>query len=59
MSPWLFNLYIDGVIREANAPVLGRGLKRVDWNDNEWELYQLLFADDAVVVSDKRESCAS
>ena len=26
MSPWLFNLYIDGVIREVNARVLGRGL---------------------------------
>ena len=42
MSPWLFNLYIDGVVREVNARVLGRGLKRVDGNDNEWELNQLL-----------------
>ena len=23
MSPWLFNLYIDGVVREVNARVLG------------------------------------
>ena len=36
MSPWLFNLYIDGVVREVNARVLGRGLKLVDGNDNEW-----------------------
>ena len=35
MSPWLFNLYIDGVVREVNARVLGRGLKLVDGNDNE------------------------
>ena len=41
MSPWLFNLYIDGVVREVNARVLGRGLKLVDGNDNEWELNQL------------------
>ena len=27
MLPWLFNLYIDGVVREVNARVLGRGLK--------------------------------
>ena len=27
MSPWLFNLYIDGVVREVNARVLGRGLR--------------------------------
>ena len=52
MSPWLFNLYIDGVVREVNARVLGRRLKLVDGNDNEWELNQLLFADDTVVVAD-------
>ena len=58
MSPWLFNLYIDGVIREVNARVLGRGLKLVDGNDNEWELNQLLFADDTVVVTDsERKLC--
>ena len=58
MSPWLFNLYIDGVIREVNARVLGRGLKLVDGNDNEWELNQLLFADDTVVVADsERKLC--
>ena len=42
MLPWVFNLYIDG---EVNARVLGRGLKLVDGNDNEWVLNQLLFAD--------------
>ena len=55
MSPWLFNLYIDGVVREVNARVLGRGLKLVDGNDNEWELNQLLFADDTVVVADSEK----
>ena len=35
MLPWLFNLYIDGAVREVNARVLGRGLKLVDGNDNE------------------------
>ena len=43
MLTWLFNLYTDGVIREVNARLLGRWLKLVDWNDNEWELNQLLF----------------
>ena len=53
MSQWLFNLYIDGVVR-----VLGKGLKLVDGNDNEWELNQLLFADDTVVVADsERKLC--
>ena len=52
MSLWLFSLYIDGVVREVNARVPGRGLKVVNGNDSEWELNQLLFADDTVVVAD-------
>ena len=55
MSPWLFNLYIDGVVREVNARVLGRGLKLIDRNENDWEMNQLLFADDTVVVADSEE----
>ena len=38
--------------------MLGRRLKLVDGNDNEWELNQLLFADDTVVVADsERKLC--
>ena len=38
--------------------MLGRGLKLVDGNDNEWELNQLLFTDDTVVVADsERKLC--
>ena len=49
---------MDGVVREVNARVLGRGLKLVDGNENEWELNQLLFADDTVVVADsERKLC--
>ena len=58
MLPCLFNFYIDGVIREVNARVLGRELKLVDGNDNERELNQLLFADDTLVVADsERKLC--
>ena len=58
MSLCLFNLYIDGVVREVKARVLGRGLKLVDGNDNEWELNQLLFVHDTVVVADsERKLC--
>ena len=27
MSPWLFNVYMDGVVREVNIRLLGRGLE--------------------------------
>ena len=38
--------------------MLGRGLKLVDGNENEWELNQLLFEDDTVVVADsERKLC--
>ena len=57
MLPWLFNLYIVGVVREVNARVLGRGLKLVEGNDNVWELNQLLFADDTVVVAEFGRVC--
>ena len=42
----------------ASVPLLGRGLKLVDGNDNEWELNQLLFVDGTVVVADsERKLC--
>ena len=55
MSPWLFNIYIDGVVREVNARVLGRGLELIDRNEDVWEMNQLLFADDTVVVADSEK----
>ncbi|XP_068250703.1 uncharacterized protein [Palaemon carinicauda] len=55
MSPWLLTLHVDGVVREVNARVLGRGLELVDEKDHEWEVNQLSFADDIVVVADAEE----
>ena len=45
MSRWLFNLYMDGVVREANARVLGIGLKLLSGDGDRFEINQLLFAD--------------
>ena len=49
MSPWLFNVYMDGVVQEANARMLGKGLIV---NVGRLEIDQLLFADDTALLAD-------
>ena len=43
MSPWLFNVYMDGVVREVNVRVLGKGLELLSVNGGRFEINQLLF----------------
>ena len=38
MSPWLFNVYMDGVVREVNVRVLGKGLELVSANGDKLEI---------------------
>ena len=52
MSPWLFNMFMDGVVREVNARVAGKGLELLKENAQKWEVCQLLFADDTALVAD-------
>ena len=55
MSPWLFNVYMDGVVREVNVRVLGKGLKLLSANGGRFEINQLLFADDTALVAASEE----
>ena len=55
MSPWLFNLYMDGVVREVNVRVLGKGLELPSANGGRFEINQRLFADDTALVADSEE----
>ena len=41
MSPWLFNVYMDGVVREVNVSVLRKGLKLLSANGGRFEINQL------------------
>ena len=55
MSPWLFTVYMDGVIREVNVRVLAKGLELRSANGFRFEINQLLFADDTAPVADSEE----
>ena len=56
MSPWLFNVYMDGVVREVNMRVQGRGLEMIDGMGRGWRMNQLLYADDTVLIDDSKEN---
>ena len=58
MSPWLFNGYIDGVVREVNVMVLGKGLELLSANGGRFEINQI-FADDTALVADTKEKLCS
>ena len=57
ISPWLFNVYIDGVVREVNVKFLGKGLELLSANGGRFEINQLLFADDTALVADSEKLC--
>ena len=54
MSPWLFNLYMDGVIREMKAKSGGVGAKMME-EGNEWCMITSLFADDTVLFAESEQ----
>ena len=55
VSPWLFNVYVDGVVLEVNVRVLGKALELLSVNGGRYEIHQLLFADDTSLVADSEE----
>ena len=55
MSLWLFNVYMDGAVRERNVRVLGKGLELLSANGGRFETNQQLFADDTALLVDSEE----
>ena len=55
MSLWLFNVYMDGVVREVNFGVLGKGLKLLNVNSGRFKINKLLFADNTALVADSEK----
>ena len=52
MEIGLCDVYMDGVVREVNARVLGKWLRLLRVNDGRLEINQLLFADDTALAAD-------
>ena len=42
MYPWLFNVYMDSVVREVNVRVLGKRLELLSANGGRFEINHLL-----------------
>ena len=55
LSPWLCNVYMNVVVPEANAKVLGKVLELLRENNGRFEINQLLFTDDTGLVADFEE----
>ena len=56
MSPWLFNVFMDGVMKEVREQVGDVGATLWDERRNcEWKVEWLMFADDTVLVGDSEE----
>ena len=53
----MFNVYMDGVVREVNVRVLGKGLELLSANGGRFEINQLLFADDTALAADSEKLC--
>jgi len=51
MLPWLFNLFMDGVVREVKARAGDVGIE-LCMDEAKWKLNTLLFADDTVLVAE-------
>ena len=59
MTPWWFNVYIDGMVREANVRVLGKVLELLSANGGRFEINQLLFANDTALLADTEENLST
>ena len=48
-------MYMDSLVREVNARIVGKGLELLSVNDGRFEINQLLFGDDTALVADSEQ----
>ncbi len=51
MSPWLFNVFMDGVVREIKAKTGNLGVE-MSMDNTKWKINTMLFADDSVLLAE-------
>ena len=54
MSPLLFNVYMDGVMKEVKMGIRRRGVRFL-YDGREWRLAGLLYVDNLVLCSESEE----
>ena len=55
ISPLLFHVYVDDVVREVNVRVHGKSRELLGVKGGRFEINQLLFADDTALLADSDE----
>ena len=57
MSPWLFNVYMDSLVREVKRECVEEGLNlHSERGEVHWRVNMLLYADDTVLMGESEES---
>ena len=54
MSPWLFNVFLDTVVKRVNERAGRRGAKLRAKSEKRWEIKQILYADDTILFMEPR-----
>ena len=54
MSSWLFNVYMDTVVKEVRMGMGRRGVRFME-EDREWRLPGLLYTDNLVLCGELKE----
>ena len=54
MSPWLFNVYMDGMMKKVKMMMGKRGVRLIEVG-REWILLGLLYANDLVLCGESEE----
>ncbi len=54
MSPWLFNIFMDGCMREMKDNVRNKGAK-LRLNGEDWSVATCLFVDDTMLMAESEE----